>query len=245
MIQFYVADIADSLQLPESESGHCIRVLRMQRGDEIVCVDGHSHRYLCRITEAHPKHCGIEILKTETIPPHWQHHITLCFAPTKNLDRIEWMAEKCTELGTDRFIPVLCSNSERKVLKTERLHKILISAMKQSLKTTLPILQELTPLKQVLTSLTDEDGTPFEGDKYICYCSDQVERRDLVNLYTGNSDVAILIGPEGDFSPEEVQLALQHGWQPVTLGESRLRTETAAVTAVADIHCLLRQQKKI
>lgn len=243
MIQFYIENIADITELPETESGHCVRVLRMAEGDEIACVDGMGHRYRCRITDAHPKRCGIRILECEDIPPHWGVEITLCFAPTKNLDRIEWMAEKCTEMGVDRLVPVDCAHSERRVLKTERLRKILVSAMKQSLKATLPGLAEMTPVNRVITGLDAITSKPFEGQKFICYCSDEVPRREFAEEYRPGSDVAILIGPEGDFSPEEVRGAMSHGWIPVSLGQSRLRTETAAMVAVADVHCLIQKMK--
>ncbi|MCM1318932.1 MAG: 16S rRNA (uracil(1498)-N(3))-methyltransferase [Muribaculaceae bacterium] len=227
--------------LPEVESGHCVRVLRMKRGDEIVCVDGKGHRYHCRITDAHPKHCGIEVVSREDVPSPWNVNIILCFAPTKNMDRVEWMAEKCTEMGIDRFIPVECRYSERRVLKTDRLNKILVSAMKQSLKATLPMLDELTPVEQVLTNLQGASGKKFMGKKFICYCAETVERREFAQEYVAGEDVAILIGPEGDFSEKEVQTALANGWIPVSLGKSRLRAETAAMVAIADVHCLNQQ----
>lgn len=238
MIQFYIENIAELTELPATESGHCVRVLRKGMGDEIYCVDGKGHRYRCRITVPDPKRCGIQVLEREEFPPHWGAEITLCFAPTKNMDRMEWMAEKCTEMGIDRFVPVDCRHSERHVLKNERLHKILVSAMKQSLKATLPSLEEMTPVKQVIADFDSIAGHPFEGEKYICYCSDEVERREFVREYTPGRDVAILIGPEGDFSAEEVRLAMEHGWVPVSLGKSRLRTETACLTAVCDVHCI-------
>ncbi|MCM1005751.1 MAG: 16S rRNA (uracil(1498)-N(3))-methyltransferase [Prevotella sp.] len=239
MIQFYLPEISMHMtELPETESGHCVRVLRMKCGDEIVCVDGKGTRYKCKIVDAHPKHCGIEVVESELDTTHWGCRITLCFAPTKNMDRVEWMAEKCTELGIDRFIPVECRFSERRVLKTDRLNKILISAMKQSLKSTLPMLDELTPVQNVLVNLTNDNGTPFTGKKFIAYCADTVERHEFVKEYAAGEDVAILIGPEGDFSPQEVQTAFDNGWIPVSLGASRLRAETAAVVAIADVHCI-------
>lgn len=238
MIQFYIENIADITELPETESGHCVRVLRMSEGDEIQCVDGNGHIYRCEITHAHPKRCGIRILEMTEVKPHWGVDITLCFAPTKNMDRVEWMAEKCTELGIDHFVPLNCAHSERKVMKTERLRKILVSAMKQSLKATLPDLAEMTPCTTAITDLAKVIGRPFDGQKFICYCSDEVKRLEFAREYKAGRDVAILIGPEGDFSPEEVKLAMAHGWVPVSLGQSRLRTETAAVTAVADVHCI-------
>lgn len=238
MIQFYIQDISAVSVLPEVESGHCVRVLRMCQGDEIYCVDGKGHRYRCRITDAHPKHCCVEVIGKEDIPTHWGVNITLCFAPTKNMDRMEWMVEKCTEMGVDRFVPVDCRNSERHVFKTERIRKIIVSAMKQSLKATLPDINELTPLKTVLSNLTNSEGQPWQGGKYICYCSDEVERLEFVKEYSAGKDVAILIGPEGDFTEQEVAFAIQNGWKPVSLGKSRLRTETAAMTAVSNVHCI-------
>lgn len=243
MIQFYLQDIEGLTELPEAESAHCVRVMRMKAGDAIVCVDGKGHRYRCCITDAHPKHCGIRVMSVEDAPPHWGVNITLCFAPTKNMDRIEWMAEKCTEMGIDRLIPVECKHSERRALKTERLNKILVSAMKQSLKATLPQLDELTPVECVLTGLTDATGRPWSGRKFICYCSDTVERHEFAAEYKIGEDVAIMIGPEGDFSEHEIKTALKHGWMPVSLGKSRLRTETAALTAVADVHCINQKGK--
>ena len=156
-------------------------------------------------------------------------------APTKHLDRMEWLVEKCVEMGVDRIIPLRCHNSERTVLKTERLRKIMVSAMKQSLKATLPRLDELTPVEQVLAE-------PFDGLRCIAYCDEQLpceERKTLVGSYEPGKDVMVLIGPEGDFSPEEVVAAREAGFVPVTLGESRLRTETAGMMAVAAIHTLL------
>ena len=228
--------------LPEAESGHCVRVLRMKTGDEIMCVDGLGHRYRCLITEANSKHCGIKLIEKEDVPTHWEVNITLCFAPTKHIDRMEWMTEKCTEMGIDRLIPVECCHSERRVLKTERLQKILVSAMKQSLKATLPKLDELTSVEKIITGLTYLDGQQWNGRKFICYCSDNIERHELSQEYKPGEDIAILIGPEGDFSPREVELAIQHGWMPVSLGQSRLRAETAAITAVAYAHCINSQK---
>ncbi len=235
MIQFYLPTIHESPVLPPTESGHCIRVLRMKEGDEIVCIDGRGGRYRCTILEAHPKHVSLQIESQELIERNWPCNITLAFAPTKNLDRIEWLAEKCTEMGIDTFIPVRCSRSERKELKTERIEKILISAMKQSLKTYLPALHEMTPLKDVLTA-------PIAGQKFICYCGAEIERRELCKEYIPGSDATVLIGPEGDFSPEEIELALAHGWLPVALGSSRLRAETAGMYAVAAIHAINQRQ---
>ena len=234
MHRFYCPDIADTLTLGEEDSKHCVKVLRLNEGAIIEVVDGNGNLYTCRITTAHPKRCAVEMLDKLTQAPHWGHQIVLGVAPTKNLDRMEWLVEKSVEMGVDRIIPLRCHNSERTVLKTERLRKIMVSAMKQSLKATLPRLDEMTPLEQVLAE-------PFEGICCIAYCDEMLpreERRSLADVYRPGKDTLVLIGPEGDFSPEEVQAATAAGFVPVTLGESRLRTETAGMMAVAAIHVL-------
>lgn len=234
MHRFYCPDIADTLTLGEEDSKHCVKVLRMGEGDTIEVVDGNGNLYTCRISMAHPKRCAIEVLDKEQQPPHWEHRIVLAIAPTKNLDRIEWLVEKCVEMGVDRIIPLRCHNSERTVLKTERLKKIMVAAMKQSLKATLPQLDEMTSIMDVIA-----EGV--EGTRCIAYCDAMLpreQRRTLPSVYRPGSDVMVLIGPEGDFSPEEVQAATAAGFVPVTLGESRLRTETAGLMAVASIHAM-------
>ena len=234
MHRFYCPDIAETLTLGEDDSKHCVKVLRMSEGDTIEVVDGNGNLYTCRISMAHPKRCAIEVLDMEQQPPHWGHRIVLAIAPTKNLDRIEWLVEKCVEMGVDRIIPLRCHNSERTVLKTERLKKIMVAAMKQSLKATLPQLDEMTSIMDVIA-----EGV--EGTRCIAYCDAMLpreQRRTLPSVYRPGSDVMVLIGPEGDFSPEEVQAATAAGFVPVTLGESRLRTETAGLMAVASIHAM-------
>lgn len=234
MHRFFAPDIATALALPEEESRHCVRVLRLVEGDEIEVIDGAGTLYRCRIAMAHAKHCAVEIVSQMACPPHWGSKIILAVAPTKNLDRIEWMAEKCTEMGIDRITPLLCRHSERKVLKTERLHKILVAAMKQSLKAQLPQLDELTPIEDFLAETTD-------AQRFIAYCDESLprdERKSLAQVYDPSRDAVVMIGPEGDFDPQEVEAALKVGFVPVTLGESRLRTETAAIMAVATMHTI-------
>ena len=234
MHRFYCPDIADTLMLGEEDSKHCVKVLRMQQGGIIEVVDGIGNLYTCRITMAHPKRCAIEVLGTQFQPTHWGHQIVLGIAPTKNLDRIEWLVEKAVEMGIDRIIPLRCHNSERTVLKTERLMKIMVSAMKQSLKATLPRLDEMTPIDRIM----DE---PFDGIRCIAYCDEMLprgQRNTLASVYRPRHDVMVLIGPEGDFSPQEVASATSAGFKAITLGESRLRTETAGLMAVAAIHAL-------
>ena len=234
MHRFFAPDIATTLTLPEEESRHCTRVLRLAEGDEIEVIDGEGTLYRCRIAMAHAKHCGVEIVDKQVVSPHWGAKIAIAVAPTKNLDRIEWMAEKCTEMGIDRITPLLCRHSERKVLKTDRLRKIVVAAMKQSLKAQLPLIDELTPIKAII----DED---FDGQRFIAYCDESLprdERKSLAQVYDPSRDALVMIGPEGDFDPREVDEALRAGFVPVTLGESRLRTETAALMAVATIHTI-------
>ena len=230
MLLFYAPDITTPLYtLDEIESGHCVRVLRLQEGDTLNITDGRGTLYDAEVVDAHPKRCSVRIVAEHHNWEQRPYGLTVAVAPTKNLDRIEWMAEKCTEMGIDRLIPVRCRFSERKELKTERLQKILVSAMKQSLKSTLPQLDELTPVMAVIKM-------PFDGQKFICYCDDEVQRHNFAREYDPSHPVLILVGPEGDFSREEVNAALDNGFVAVTLGDSRLRTETAAVAACFTCH---------
>lgn len=231
MHRFYAPDIETSMLLPDEEAQHCVRVLRLAVGEQIEVVDGKGNLFLCEIATANNKSCAVNILEKTSIQPHWGCRITVVIAPTKNMDRLEWMVEKVTEMGVDRIIPVLCRYSERKVLKTERLRKIVVSAMKQSLKATLPQLDELTPVMDVINA-------PAEGRRFIAYCDREIERRIFTKEYHKGEDVLIMIGPEGDFSKEEIKAALVNGFVPVSLGDSRLRTETAGVFACAAIHTI-------
>ena len=173
MHRFYAPDIETTMLLPEEEGQHCVRVLRLAEGDEIEVVDGKGQLFTCRITLATNKRCEVEIVDTKSIAPHWGCNITIAIAPTKNMDRLEWMTEKVTEMGVDSIIPILCRFSERKVLKTERLKKIAVSAMKQSLKATLPKVSELTPIKDIINS-------NFPGQKFIAYSDKNLERRNFL-----------------------------------------------------------------
>ena len=229
MIRFYAPDIETTLTLPEIDSGHCCRVLRKKVGDKIEVVDGRGCAYVCSITNAHPKGTEVEIIEKRIEKPHWEGKITIAVAPTKNIDRMEWMLEKATEIGVDEIVFLKCDHSERKEIKAERLEKILISAMKQSMKAKLPIFEGMKPFKDFIV----EDR---KGNKFMGYCSDQFERKEFVKEYAQDKDVTILIGPEGDFSEEEVSRAIEAGFIPVTFGETRLRTETAALYALVSAH---------
>ncbi|MDE6415862.1 MAG: 16S rRNA (uracil(1498)-N(3))-methyltransferase [Duncaniella sp.] len=231
MIQFYAPEIAETLRLPESDSAHAVRVLRMKAGDPLQVIDGRGNVYQCRLTEAHSKRAAVEIISCVPRPLPWGQQIVVAVAPTKHLDRMEWMVEKLTEIGVNRIIPMLCARSERKEIKTERLEKIAVSAMKQSLKAVLPVIDEMTPIQKIIGD--------FEGyTKAVAYCDDIVERKDFTSLYRPGGDTIILIGPEGDFSPAEIEATLQSGFTAVTLGENRLRTETAALYAVSACHII-------
>lgn len=240
MARFYQPDIVTGLQLDEDESRHAVRVLRLAAGDSIEVVDGRGTLHICRITMAHPKRCAVEIVQALRPDSDNAPRLVLAVAPTKNLDRMEWLVEKVTELGVDRIVPLRCHNSERTSLKIERLRKIMVSAMKQSLRATLPQLEEVTPMSQLLAE-------PFAGCRYMAYCDAELpreQRRGFVGEYRSGEDAMIFIGPEGDFSPGEVSQALAAGVIPVTLGAHRLRTETAALYAVAAAHAVNQNNSK-
>lgn len=237
MIQFYAPDIVDNPVLPENDSGHCVRVLRMKNGDMIDVVDGRGTRYKCRITDAHLRHTMIEIVEQIDQPPVWSFNITVAVAPTKNMDRMEWLVEKLTEIGINRFIPVRCQRSERKEIKRDRLEKIAVSAMKQSLKSELPEIMPMTPLRDIL------NDSRYDGyQRYIAYCDPTIPRKLLSREFNPGQDTIVLIGPEGDFAPEEITASLDAGFIPITLGDNRLRTETAALVAVDTCHIVTQMQ---
>lgn len=245
MIQFYAPDIEVNPMLPESDSQHAIRVLRMGIGDELELVDGRGHRFRARIVDAHPKRTMVEILERIDAPLPWTYEITIAVAPTKNMNRMEWLVEKLTEIGVNRIIPVRCQRSERKEIKVERLEKIAISAMKQSLKSVLPQIDAMTDIRTLLREIhgqcTGEATSQSQGrhrQLFMGYCSDEVERRLLARECSPQTDTIILIGPEGDFTPDEVAAAIDAGFMPVTMGDNRLRTETAALVGCDTIHII-------
>lgn len=227
---FFTPDIQTNVELPLEEAQHCVRVLRKKEGDEILLTDGKGAFYDAEIIQAHPKHCIVNILNVISQSKPWAFDLQIAFAPTKNMDRIEWFAEKATEIGIDRLSPLLCAHSERKEIKNARIEKILVSAMKQSQKAYLPLLDDMSTFR----SFVKQD---FKGDKYIAHCYDG-EKQLLKDVYPKGNPTLILIGPEGDFSEEEVALAVDCGFRPISLGNSRLRTETAALVACHTIHVL-------
>ena len=222
---FYQPDILKGIfHLDAEESRHCVKVLRKQTGDTLQIIDGKGTFYTAHIVKADPRQCTFEIIEKNTEQAK-NHHIHLAMAPTKNLDRTEWFVEKTVELGVDEFSFVICDHSERKVLKPDRLERKAISAMKQSLKATLPTLHPAIPFPKFLEKL------PSTDEKYIAYIDNQKPSPHLNTLLHPHKSYCVLIGPEGDFSPEEVALAEKNGFQTVSLGHSRLRTETAGMAA--------------
>lgn len=225
---FYTPDISSNLELPEDEARHCIRVLRLGEGAEVDLTDGKGNFYKAVIEQANPKHCLVSITETRQQPSLWPFYLHIAVAPTKNMDRLEWFAEKVTEIGINAITCLNCRYSERRELKKERIEKILVSAMKQSLKATLPKLTGMTDFKTFIKQ-------PFDGKKYIAHC-EEGEKPLLKQIGQPGENVLILIGPEGDFSTEEIDLAKEAGFIAISLGESRLRTETAALVACQTIH---------
>lgn len=216
---------SDICTLAEEESRHCIKVLRLRSGDELFLTDGRGTLCRCSIIDDHPKNCTVKVIERTEGYGRRPYRLHLAVAPTKNTARLEWLVEKAVEMGIDRITPIVCDHSERCVLKKERLDKIAVSAAKQSLKAYLPEIDEPTPVAELIAQ-------PFDGQKFIAYC-DGDHRQPLRDSYRPGSNALILIGPEGDFSPDEVQQALAAGFTPVTLGNCRLRTETAALAATA------------
>lgn len=223
MALFYAPDITSSWELPEDEAAHCLRVLRLNVGSELDITDGKGFFYKAVISSIAGKRCYVEAKEIIEQPKGWNGHLHIAIAPTKNMDRIEWMVEKAVEIGLDEISFLQCRFSERKVLKTDRVERIAVSAMKQSLKPFKTVVNEMVDFKSFVASCKSED-------KYIahCYDSERVLLKEVLNV---GRDATILIGPEGDFSPEEVQMAIDAGFCPISLGNSRLRTETAGLVA--------------
>ena len=233
MALFYVPDIAERWELSEEEAAHALRVLRLSIGAELEITDGKGNLYKAVISSIAGKHCYVEAKEVLPMPKGWNGNIHIAVAPTKNMDRIEWFAEKATEIGLDALTFVNCRFSERKVIKTERVERIVVSAMKQSLKYSKPVVDEMVDFKKFISQ-------ERSGEKYIAHCYDG-EKNMLKDIHQAGCDATVLIGPEGDFSPEEVKMAMEAGYKPVSLGNSRLRTETAALVAC---HILMLKNEK-
>ena len=245
------------LKLDPEESGHCVRVLRHRTGDAISVIDGRGTLYDCILEDADPKGAVARVTEVHEGFGAHPYRLTMAVCPTKNIDRYEWFAEKATEIGVDVIAPVIGDRSERRVIKTERLERLVRSAAKQSLKGAVPEIAAPVSVKEFIAS------APENAIKMICYCFDGDKHSipELLNAageflrppvrkgqsrpeeFSGRPEsvpeICILIGPEGDFSPEEAELALGRGWVPVTLGASRLRTETAAIVAVTQVYSSL------
>jgi 16S rRNA (uracil1498-N3)-methyltransferase len=228
---FYTPDLHDEThRLSEEESKHCIRVLRLNEGDTLYLVDGKGLFCEATIITAHPKACLLKITDKKYNYGKRNYHLEIAVSPTKNIDRYEWFLEKATEIGIDGIIPLISRHSERKEIKPERLEKVMVSAVKQSIKAFLPQLRPVQTFKETIKS-------SFDGLKFIAHCNvgDKVLLRDAV---VKGAAVLILIGPEGDFSAEEVEMAINEGFIPVSLGDSRLRTETAALVACHTVNLI-------
>lgn len=225
---FYAPNATTEHELPTDEAMHALRVLRLQSGDEMMLMDGVGNFYRAEVTLAHTKHCLYDIKEVMPQQPQWLGHIHLAIAPTKMMERMEWLVEKAVEVGVDKISFLNCQFSERRIVKLPRLDKIVIAATKQSHKAWKTVLNGITPFKDFIDQ-------PREGGKYIAHCYEEIPRTSLFDhLRQTNApqDATVLIGPEGDFSIDEVRYAVANGYQSVHLGPSRLRTETAGLSAV-------------
>lgn len=228
---FYVPDAQNNIELPEDEAKHAVSVLRLQAGDEVFLIDGKGTFHRAEITMASKKHCNYSILESIPQQREWRGRIHLAMAPTKMMDRIEWFAEKATEIGFDELSFLDCRLSERRQLRIDRIVTKVVGAVKQSRKAWMPKVNDICDFKDFI--LTHNPETK-EGLYAIAHCYDDIEKQHLFELLSAleTNSVTILIGPEGDFHHDEVLFALEHGYHSISLGTSRLRTETAALSAV-------------
>lgn len=232
---FYTPDIKENFYtLHEEESKHCVQVLRLKEGDIIQLVDGRGTWYEAEIEEAHPKKCRLKILFQKEEYGKRDFHIHIAIAPTKNIERLEWFLEKATEIGIDTITPIICTRSERREVKIERLKKVITSAMKQSLRAYHPQLQAPVLWKDFFKQ-------SFTGKKMIAHCMEGTKQEIRHCVHPEDTGALLLIGPEGDFTTEEINLAIENGFIPVTLGAIRLRTETAALSAVFELNFIQRE----
>ena len=229
---FYVPNAAVETELPAEEAVHAIRVLRLKEGDEMFLMDGEGYFYKAEVALVSSKKCLYTIKETLKQDLVWRGKIHLAIAPTKDMGRIEWMTEKITEVGFDEISFLDCKFSERKTLRVDRIEKIVISAVKQSRKGWKPVVNPMTPFHRFIENCSND------GRKFICHCYAEISRADFFTAISQEcqpssaEDITVLVGPEGDFSIDEVRFALEHGFESVTLGNSRLRTETAGLSAV-------------
>lgn len=233
---FYVPNAGEVGELPQEEATHALRVLRLKDGDEMYLMDGVGAFYRATVTMVNNKHCFYAIEETLHPEKTWRNHIHLAVAPTKMIERMEWLSEKATEVGFDELSFLDCRFSERHVVREDRMEKIVVSAMKQSRKPWKPIVNAICPFDAFVNKQN-------EGHRFIAHCYDEIEKKDLfdeLRQIDDNKGVTIMIGPEGDFSVEEVRQAMEAGFVSVSLGASRLRTETAALSAVMMANLVFR-----
>jgi len=227
---FYSSSITDdSCVLDESESRHCIRVLRMREGSVVRITDGKGNIYEGVISSGDTKRCRIRITGIVYSDTGNKFSVHIAISPLKNHERLEWFTEKCVEIWLDEITPVICHNTEKEIIKPDRLNGIIVAAMKQSLKAFRPVLNDPVLFKDFVKR-------DFTGKKLIAHCKNDIERNSIGSLYMKGETVTILIGPEGDFTEAEINLALENGFLPVHLGTSRLRTETAGIAACHSVY---------
>ena len=235
---FFVPKADTQTELPQDEASHALRVLRLQTGDELFLMDGEGVFYRAEVAMTSNKHCYYNIIETLPQEKTWNGHIHLAMAPTKMMERVEWMAEKATEIGFDELSFLNCHFSERKQLRKDRVEKIVVSAVKQSRKPWMPVVNDMMPFSEIIKK---------HPKGFICHCYDEVPRTDFFeeinNANIGeDEEVMVLVGPEGDFSIEEVKMAVEAGYKSVSLGSARLRTETAGLSAVMMMQLAVRNK---
>lgn len=232
---FYTPDVtSDTYTLNEEESNHCNKVLRLKQGDTVHLIDGVGGLYVAQIAETAKKAVLLNIIDKQQGFGKRNHYLHIAIAPTKNIDRIEWFLEKATEIGIDEITPIICDRSERKIVKEERLEKVVTSAVKQSLTAYHPKINTAISFKDFIKQRDEEV-------KMIAHCIDEDRKQAISELIQPHQKYLILIGPEGDFTPKEIELALQNGYKPVTLGNTRLRTETAGLAACFEVNYINRE----
>ncbi len=231
---FYTPDIdSDQYVLNDEESRHCVKVLRLGIGTQVFLIDGKGGLYKAEIISETKRNVGLKVLESTKEYQKRNHHLHIAVAPTKNIDRIEWFLEKATEIGIDEITPIICDRSERRIVKEDRLNKVITAAVKQSL-------QAYHPVLNPQINLSDFLNRPNDSNKMIAHCISEASRQYIGQVALPKQHYTILIGPEGDFTPDEIALALQCGYKPLTLGNTRLRTETAALEACFEVNYINR-----
>jgi 16S rRNA (uracil1498-N3)-methyltransferase len=231
---FYTPDIeSNEYDLNEDESRHCVKVLRLGTGARVHLIDGRGHLYMAEIIAVSKKNVRLQILEVKEEYNKRNHHLHIAVAPTKNIERLEWFLEKATEIGIDEITPIICDRSERKIVKIERLVKVITSAVKQSLQAYHPVLRPQIRLVDFLSQ-------SYSSTKLIAHCNSDDVRQYISEVSSVDRSYTVLIGPEGDFTNEEIYLALQNDYKPITLGNTRLRTETAALQACFEVNYINR-----